>query len=77
MSSEKADLPQMLNDLVVTIHNRIKSGEADAATLNVARALLKDNGIQARAAKESPLGNLADSLPFTSAEDDADAPTIN
>lgn len=42
---------------------RIRSGEASSADLAVARALLKDNAVQAKPVKDSPLGNLADSIP--------------
>lgn len=42
---------------------RIESGEATAADLAVARALLRDNAVQAKPIKDSPLGNLAASIP--------------
>lgn len=35
-----------------------------AATLNVIRQFLKDNGVEAEPAKGSPLGNLVGDLPF-------------
>lgn len=42
---------------------RIETGEATAADLAVARALLRDNSVQAKPVKDSPLGNLAASIP--------------
>ena len=44
--------------------NKVLSGEANAADLNVARAFLKDNGIDATADQNEPMANLAKSLPF-------------
>ena len=44
--------------------NRVLSGEANAAELNVARGFLKDNGIDATASQREPMANLAKSLPF-------------
>ena len=44
--------------------NRVLSGEANAAELNVARGFLKDNGIDATASRSEPMANLAKSLPF-------------
>lgn len=49
--------------------NRIKSGQATAADLNVARAFLKDNGIDAVPTEGSPVGNLMTNLPFAATED--------
>lgn len=48
---------------------RIKSGQATAADLNVARAFLKDNGVDAVPAPQSPIGTLMENLPFTAGED--------
>lgn len=70
-NSKSKSLESLFTDLVTQLSTRIKSGEADASTLNVARALLKDNGIQARPSAGSPLGELAGSLPsFTDDEDE-------
>lgn len=52
--------------------DKIKTGEATAADLNVARQFLKDNGIDAVPREASPLTDLAKSLPFPSAESIAD-----
>jgi hypothetical protein len=43
--------------------NAIKTS-APAATLNVIRQFLKDNGVEALAAPGTPLGNVAANLPF-------------
>ena len=42
---------------------RIESGEASPAELNAAIKLLQNNGIEAIATDESPLGKLVESLP--------------
>lgn len=65
-------LETMLNDLATTLGNLVKEKDCPAAILNVARQMLKDNGIEARAAKDSPLGNLADRLPVFGDEDGAE-----
>lgn len=43
---------------------RIRSGDATAADLAVARQFLKDNGVDAIPTKSNGLGKLADQLPF-------------
>jgi hypothetical protein len=54
--------------LVDALLARVKSGEATAADLAVARQLLKDNGIDAIPTEASPLARLRDSLPFPDPE---------
>jgi|688.fasta_scaffold374196_3 hypothetical protein len=44
---------------------RVRSGQATAAELNVARQMLKDNGIEAVPVKDSALDGLAKILPFS------------
>lgn len=44
---------------------------ASAATLNVIRQFLKDNGIEAHAAPGTPLGNIASNLPFPAKGEDS------
>lgn len=59
------------NEIMASIHEavatellrRIKSGEAAASELSVAVKFLKDNGIEAIGRDDSPLANLAASLP--------------
>lgn len=46
---------------------RIQSGQATAAELNVARQMLKDNGIEAVPTKSNGLESLARILPFDAA----------
>jgi hypothetical protein len=48
---------------------RINDGVATSTDLNVARQLLKDNGITAAPAIESPLEGLANALPFPATEE--------
>ena len=57
-------LEALHSSLATELSQRIKSGEATAADLSVARQLLKDNGIDAFATNDSPLQQLVDSLPF-------------
>jgi hypothetical protein len=47
---------------------KIKSGEATAADLNVARQLLKDSGIEFGDSKSAPVRVLTDALPFASVD---------
>lgn len=49
---------------VVDKDGNVLSVPAPAATLNVIRQFLKDNGIEANAAPGTPLGNIASNLPF-------------
>lgn len=68
------------NDTMAAIHEAvaqellrlIKSGDAKSSDLSVAVKFLKDNGIEAIAAQDSPLANLAASLPTF--DEDVDLP---
>jgi len=54
-----------LHELVAdTLLDKLRDGEATPADLNVARQFLKDNGIDAIPAKDTPMFNLALALPF-------------
>ena len=61
-----------LSETFATLHQalaedllaRIRSGQATAAELNVARQMLKDNGIEAVPVKDSGLEGLAKIPPF-------------
>ena len=59
---------ELHDELATTLLNKIKSGEAKASDLNVARQFLRDNGIAGIPADNSPLKNLMDELPFTEEE---------
>lgn len=63
MTDQTTKLEDVLDNLIETLNMKVKSDDCDASTLNVARQLLKDNGIQARTGKGTPLGKLADNLP--------------
>lgn len=77
MSASDKTLSDIHEALAKELLKRVKDGEdevvdgeivkvsAKPATLNVVRQFLKDNGVEARPAAGSPLGKLADSLPFT------------
>ena len=59
-----------LFDLVCDdLTGRIASGEATSTDLNVARQMLKDNGITATPAADSPLNSLTNALPFPSSDE--------
>jgi hypothetical protein len=70
MSNKTDELLSLLHgEMAKVLLEKVRSGEVTAAELNVARQFLKDNGIDAIPKEGSPLGNLADELPFTSAEE--------
>lgn len=74
-ASEEA-LELLHAELAKQLADKIRTGEATAADLNVARQFLKDNGIDAVPKKGSPLDALRDSLPFSqpaSTPEDMDA----
>lgn len=61
-------IDKKLSDLHVLLADdltqKIKSGEAKAGDLNVARQFLKDNDITALPTNNNTLQNLLDSMPF-------------
>jgi hypothetical protein len=57
-------LEELHSEMANLLLGRIKSGEATAADLGVARQFLKDNGIDSVSFKDSPISNLAAVLPF-------------
>jgi hypothetical protein len=60
-------LEELHSQIAQAIIQKIKSGEATAADLAVARQFLKDNGVDNIAKQPgTPLGNLAAVLPFPS-----------
>ena len=59
---------ELHDELATTLLNKIKSGEAKASELNVARQFLRDNGIAGVPQENSPLKHLMDELPFTEEE---------
>lgn len=61
-------LEELHSETAKTLLERIKTGEATAADLSVARQFLKDNGIDSVAFKDSPVSNLAAVLPFSDPE---------
>jgi hypothetical protein len=70
MAKTKEERLGDLFDLVCDdLTGRINSGEATSTDLNVARQMLKDNGITSTPRETSPLANLANSLPFPSSEE--------
>jgi hypothetical protein len=72
MADTRDILADILDESARLLLNRIKAGEATAADLNVARQLLKDNGINAIPTKDNGLGQLARQLPFQSSTEIAD-----
>lgn len=57
--------------LVEELLRRVRSGEATAGDLGVARQMLKDNAVDCIAIPESPLARLALSMPFDDDKMDA------
>jgi hypothetical protein len=63
-----------LFDLVCDdLTERIGNGAATSTDLNVARQMLKDNGITAIPVETNSLGDLANALPFPSPEEVSEA----
>ena len=62
-------LKQLHEVLTQQMLDRVKSEDAKASDLNVARQFLKDNGIEALPVDNSPLKSLVDELPFSSEEE--------
>lgn len=67
-SAKKSTFESTLEDIHVSLAEellkRIQNGAATAADLNVARAYLKDNGIEGSPETHVPLRELAETLPF-------------
>lgn len=55
-------LAQLHGKVVAELIRRIESGDADAALINAARQMLKDNGINCDGSKSGDLLSLADTL---------------
>ena len=72
-AATKDFLALLHDDLAKALSKKIKSGEATAADMSVARQFLKDNGIDAIPTKGNPLSELQDALPEFSADDEDDA----
>jgi hypothetical protein len=86
MKTDEPKLVSLFDKLVENMDDILTNGEEvvagdavvrvkpKAATLNVIRQLLKDNGIEARNGPQNKLGSLADKLPTfpTDAPDDGD-----
>lgn len=56
-----------------SINEMRETGDYNAALLNGARQLLKDNDVVSLSEQGSPLGNLAQVLPFDDGDDDKEA----
>ena len=61
-------LDELHTELAETLLQKVRSGEAKASDLNVARQFLKDNGIEGLPADNTPLKELVDELPFEEAQ---------
>lgn len=57
-------LAELHEALVEELLRRVRSGEASAGDLGVARQMLKDNAVDCIAVPESPLARLALAMPF-------------
>lgn len=69
MSALEKVLESLHTELADALLAKIRSGEATASDLNVARQFLKDNGIDGAKKPGSPLANLASEIPFTETDD--------
>lgn len=69
------DLQVLLADTYKQSIQEMKNGdvEVNAAILNGARQLLKDNDVISLSEQGSPLGNLAQVLPFDDSDEDKEA----
>ena len=63
MSASQEILAMLHDEVAKDLIRKVTSGEASASELSVAVKFLKDNGIEALAVADSPLANLAASLP--------------
>ena len=86
MRTDQKALQALFDSLADTMRDALENGKAvvdkdtgeivrvtpDASTLNVIRQFLKDNNVDAVAAKGSPLDKLAGSLPFGGVPDEED-----
>lgn len=63
MTASKDILAQLHNAVAEDLLHKVLSGEASAQELNAAIKFLKDNGIEALPVEDSPLADLAKSLP--------------
>jgi len=71
MSSASKDLMELLHGTVAQeLLDRIKTGEASSADISNAIKFLKDNGIEARADKNTGIQSLAASFPTFKDDDE-------
>ena len=63
MDNNQKALESLHTVLIQELLNRIRTGDATPSDLNVARQLLKDNGIECIPVEASPFGDLMASLP--------------
>lgn len=69
--SDNQSLRDLQTVLTQKLLDRVRSGEATAADLNVARQFLKDNNVSSLPERDPLMRDLAGELPFTP---DADNP---
>ena len=63
-NDKKLELLQNLHTVLIeNLLDKVKSGEAKAGDLNVARQLLKDNGIECIPTANNPMEDLMSNLP--------------
>jgi hypothetical protein len=62
-------LENLHSQVAETLSDKLKSPDVTAADISAAIKFLKDNGIDAIPTKGSPLGNLADTVPFQPGDD--------
>ena len=63
-NDKKLELLQNLHTVLIeNLLDKVKSGEAKAGDLNVARQVLKDNGFECKPTEKNPIEDLMSSLP--------------
>ena len=68
-NKSQRDALEALHTLLISeLVNRIQSGEATPADLNVARQMLRDNSIDCAAVEGAPILKLVENLPFLDEE---------
>ena len=65
MDPKQEMLERLWNVTVTTLLDKIESGEYTSQDLNIARHFLKDHSITVADVDTSPLGDLADIVPFS------------
>jgi len=72
LAADRDTLSQLHTAVAQNLLKKIENGEATASDLNVARQMLKDNGIESLPTPDNPIGNLAEELPFDPEQEESE-----